>query len=329
MDLIQHNGQPRYGHLAVTPKTINIDRYEYKSLDGTILQGWRKRLHYKKYKFCTIQHQHYSIGLAIANTAWLGHSFLYIYDHQQHEIMTWEAQHLLSRKTVLDEQPLFNQSYFEKYPYQLTIEHANGVRYIQFLKLGEIQLSARIFCAGTQALSLCHPTHLNGWRYTQKLMTLNCEGFFQDKQGKIIPFDQHSLVSLNDTCGFQSQVQEMHHLSCNFYDQQQQRIGLHLVSQHDQHVYSENSLWLNGNLFALDQVIFQQDAADVWHVYSVDQRLHLTIQISRSRRGRLNLPLLENKFKSWQATVNGYVKHQGQEIIFSDQYAVFAQHLEN
>lgn len=40
------------------------------------------------------------------------------------------------------------------------MQHANGVRYIQVTKYGEIQLKARIFCAGTDALSLCSPTAL-------------------------------------------------------------------------------------------------------------------------------------------------------------------------
>ena len=35
----------------------------------------------KKFKFCSIQHEHYTIGLAIADIAWAGHGFVYIYDH--------------------------------------------------------------------------------------------------------------------------------------------------------------------------------------------------------------------------------------------------------
>lgn len=99
----------------------------------------------------------------------------YIYDHETGQVIEWNAIQPLGHKTYLDEQPLFNQSYFSKSPYQFDIQHANGVRYIRVTKYGEICLSARIFCAGTDILSLCTPTGINGWTYTQKQTTLAVE----------------------------------------------------------------------------------------------------------------------------------------------------------
>ena len=186
MDLIQANGQPHYGRFSELPKKIDYQAYQYKSPYGEVLSGWRKRLKYKKFKFCSIQHEHYTIGLAIADIAWAGHGFVYIYNHMTGEVQEWNAINFLSRNTVLDEQPLFNQSFFEKSPFQIEIQHANGVRYIRVTKYGEIKLSARIFCAGTDPLSMCSPTGINGWTYTQKLTTLGCEGYFVNKTGQSI-----------------------------------------------------------------------------------------------------------------------------------------------
>ncbi len=70
MDLIQENGQPRYGRFESVPSTIHVQRYIYKTPYGKVLKGWRKQLKYKKFKFCGIQHKHYSIGLAIADIGW-------------------------------------------------------------------------------------------------------------------------------------------------------------------------------------------------------------------------------------------------------------------
>ncbi|MGY6581695.1 DUF2804 family protein [Klebsiella pneumoniae] len=112
----------------------------YKTPYGKVLKGWRKQLKYKKFKFCGIQHKHYSIGLAIADIGWVGHGFFYIYDHETGQVIEWNAIQPLGHKTYLDEQPLFNQSYFSKSPYQFDIQHANGVRYIRVTKYGEICL---------------------------------------------------------------------------------------------------------------------------------------------------------------------------------------------
>ena len=75
MDLIQPNGQPNYGRFSALPQHIDLNQYIYKNPYGKVLTGWRKRLKYKKFKFCCIQHQHYTIGLAIADIAWAGHGF--------------------------------------------------------------------------------------------------------------------------------------------------------------------------------------------------------------------------------------------------------------
>lgn len=53
MDLIQENGQPRYGRFKEIPKSIDYNAYQYKNPYGDVLKGWRKQLKYKKFKFCT------------------------------------------------------------------------------------------------------------------------------------------------------------------------------------------------------------------------------------------------------------------------------------
>ncbi len=246
MDLIQANGQPRYGRFKELPKSIDYQAYQYKNPYGRVLSGWRKHLKYKKFKFCSIQHEHYTIGLAIADIAWAGHGFVYVYNHMSNEVLEWNAINFLSRNTVLDEQPLFNHSYFHKSPFQIDIQHANGVRYINVSKYGEIKLSARIFCAGTDPLSMCSPTGINGWTYTQKLTTLGCEGFFINKQGQTIQFNERSFASLDDTCGFLRPETAWFWLSCNFWDVNHNRIGLNLASGVNESFGNENCLWVNG-----------------------------------------------------------------------------------
>ena len=202
MDLIQTNGQPRYGRFEHVPSRINLDDYIYKTPDGQVLKGWRKQLKYKKFKFCGLQHEHFSIGIAIVDLSWAGHAFYYVYDHLSQKVIEWNAIQPLALKTQLDEQPLFSQSFFKKSAYQFDMQHANGVRYIQVTKHGETQLKARIFCAGTDALSMCSPTGINGWTYTQKQTTLAVEGFFISPDQQRIDFNEQSLAALDDTCGF-------------------------------------------------------------------------------------------------------------------------------
>jgi len=326
MDLIQANGQPHYGRFSELPKKIDYQAYQYKSPYGEVLSGWRKRLKYKKFKFCSIQHEHYTIGLAIADIAWAGHGFVYIYNHMTGEVQEWNAINLLSRNTVLDEQPLFNQSFFEKSPFQIEIQHANGVRYIRVTKYGEIKLSARIFCAGTDPLSMCSPTGINGWTYTQKLTTLGCEGYFVNKTGQTIQFHERTFASLDDTCGFLRPETAWFWLSCNFWDTENRRVGLNLASGVNESFGNENCLWINGVLYPLTDVLFQPDDDGSWSIRSLDHRLNLTVSTGWRRYENLNLRLVGSQFSQWQAKISGTIQQDDTEIILLNEYGLLEQH---
>ncbi|MDM1755007.1 DUF2804 domain-containing protein [Acinetobacter towneri] len=326
MDLIQANGQPHYGRFSELPKKIDYQAYQYKSPYGEVLSGWRKRLKYKKFKFCSIQHEHYTIGLAIADIAWAGHGFVNIYNHMTGEVQEWNAINFLSRNTVLDEQPLFNQSFFEKSPFQIEIQHANGVRYIRVTKYGEIKLSARIFCAGTDPLSMCSPTGINGWTYTQKLTTLGCEGYFVNKTGQTIQFHERTFASLDDTCGFLRPETAWFWLSCNFWDTENRRVGLNLASGVNESFGNENCLWINGVLYPLTDVLFQPEDDCSWSIRSLDHRLNLTVSTGWRRYENLNLRLVGSQFSQWQAKISGTIQQDDTEIILLNEYGLLEQH---
>lgn len=326
MDLIQSNGQPNYGRFNALPQHIDLNQYVYKNPYGKVLTGWRKRLKYKKFKFCCIQHEHYTIGLAIADIAWAGHGFVYVYDHLKNEVIEWNAINLLAANTVLDEQPLYNQSHFSKSGMQLDIQHANGVRYIQVSKHGELQLSARIFCAGTDPLSLCSPTGINGWTYTQKLTTLGCEGFFKNKRGNIIQFNERTFASLDDTCGFLRPETAWFWLSCNFWDTENNRIGLNLASGVNESFGNENCLWVNGVLYPVADVLFQQQDDNQWIIRSLDNKLNLMISTGWRRYENLNLRLVGSQFSQWQAKVSGTIEQDNKEIVLLNEYGLLEQH---
>jgi len=327
MDLIQSNGQPRYGRFKDVPSKINVNQYIYKTPYGKVLTGWHKHLKYKKFKFCGIQHEHYSIGIAIADIGWAGHGFIYVYDHSTNEVLEWNANTILGRGTSLDEQPLYSQSHFNKSPFEFEMQHANGVRYIRATRNGEEQLKARIFCAGTEPLSLCSPNGINGWTYTQKKTTLAVEGFFINKDKARIDFNEKTLASLDDTCGFLRPETAWFWLSCNFWDTQGNRIGLNLASGVNESFGNENCLWVNGVLYAVADVLFEKIDANLWSIRSLDQKLNLTVETGWRRFENLNLRLVGSQFSQWQSRISGTVESEVGECIQLDQaYGLLEQH---
>ena len=200
------------------------------------------------------------------------------------------------------------------------------MRYIRVTKYGEIKLSARIFCAGTDPLSMCSPTGINGWTYTQKLTMLGCEGYFINKTGQTIQFHERSFASLDDTCGFLRPETAWFWLSCNFWDTENRRVGLNLASGVNESFGNENCLWINGVLYPLTDVLFQPEDDGSWSIRSLDHRLNLTVSTGWRRYENLNLRLVGSQFSQWQAKISGTIQQNGTEIILLNEYGLLEQH---
>lgn len=326
MDLIHSNGRPRFGRLDPAPDKISVDQYCYRTPYGEVLKGWRKRLKYKKFKFCSIQHQALSFGVAIVDLGWMYHAFFYLYDHAEQHVEEWHANQLNFRRASVDEQPHFSQSYFYKSGYEIVMEHAHGVRQLRVSKRGEILCTARIFCASSQALDLCCPNGINGWTYTHKQTALSVEGYLMHR-GQCIQFNDSSLAAIDDTCGFLRPETAWFWLSVQFTDQHNRRIGINLASGVNDSFDNENSLWVNGEIVPLSDVLFQRIEDEVWHISSLSQQLDLTVKTGWRRYENLNLRIVGSQFSQWQARVTGVIRGVvEEEIKLNEEYALLEQH---
>lgn len=78
MDLIQENGQPRYGRFESVPSTIHVQHYIYKTPYGKVLKGWRKQLKYKNLNSAAFNINTIVLVWQLQILAGLGTVFLYL-----------------------------------------------------------------------------------------------------------------------------------------------------------------------------------------------------------------------------------------------------------
>ncbi len=143
----------------------------------------------------------------------------------------------------------------------------------------------------------------------------------------MIHFNDQSLASLDDTCGFLRPETAWFWLSCNFWDQQGQRIGLNLASGVNESFGNENCLWINGVLYAVADVLFEKIDTNVWSVRSLDQKLNLHIETGWRRFENLNLRLVGSQFSQWQSRISGSIESEtGETIQLNQEYGLLEQH---
>ena len=156
---------------------------------------------------------------------------------------------------------------------------------------------------------------------------LAVEGFFVNRQREVIQFHERSLAALDDTCGFLRPETAWFWLSCNFWDVQNNRVGINLASGVNESFGNENCLWVNGVLYPLQDVLFEKQDEQFWTIRSLDNRLNLSVQTSWRRYENINLRLVGSQFSQWQAKISGTIQCEGQpEIICLNEYGLLEQH---
>lgn len=322
MKLINENGVPMYGRSIQLPSEFNVQAYQNHFLGHPL----KRKLRYKKFSFIGIQHQQYSIGLAIADLAWVGHGFYYCYDRDTQQYVDYHALQPLAYQTQAQEITSKGQfNYFKHRNIEIYSKHGAKHRKVDVRRnnhtLAEFKILAQ---PNYHPLYLCSPTGIRGWTFTHKSMCLPIQGHFMFNDQRI-EFDENSLASLDDSCGFLRPETEWFWLSCQTIVNGH-KIGINLASGVNESVGNENCLWIDDQLFALGDVIFTALNSHAWHIYSLDGTIDLTVKNGWRRYERVNAGLVASQFSQWLCEVKGKIGTAEQTIHIDQANALFEQH---
>lgn len=73
---------------------------------------------------------------------------------------------------------------------------------------------------------------------------------------------------------------------------------------------NENTLWVDGRLYPLTDILFEQQNENCWSIRSLDERLNLLVETGWCRFENINLRLIGSQFNQWQAKVSGTIEHE-------------------
>ena len=321
MKLIQGNGQPIYGRFENAVSEINIEDYQNKFLNNE----FKKKLRYKKFSFIGIQHQEFSIGFAVADLAWVGHGFYYCYQRKTEQAQDYHALSPLALSTQVQEATQKNQfNCFKHADIEIFSKQNKKSRQLIVRQSSHILCEAEIDLTQRQPLYMCSPTGVRGWTYTHKSMALPVKGYI-NFAGEKIEFDEKTLASIDDSCGFLRPETEWFWLSCQTWINGQ-KIALNFASGVNESVSNENCLWVDGRLYAMSDVIFERLGDRIWHIYTLDQTVDLTVYTAWRRYEKINAGLIASEFSQWMATIEGSILFEDDKITFDSAYALLEEH---
>lgn len=321
MKLIQEYGQPHYGRFKEPVSEINREDYHNPFLAHPL----KKKLRYKKFSFMGIQHEAFSVGFAVVDMALIGHGFYYCYDRETEQSDDFNALRPVILSTQVEEATQKNQfNYFKSAQIEIYTKQTKKARNVLIRRKNQILCEAEIDCREREPLYMCSPTGVRGWTYTHKSVALPVKGYVHFKNQKI-EFNQNTLASIDDSCGYLRPDTEWFWLSCQAFIHGQ-KIGINFASGVNESVGNENCVWIDGKIYAMDDVIFDRINERTWQIYTLNRSIDLTVYTTWRRYENVNTTILASEFSQWMAMIDGRITINEQQIEFSSVYALLEEH---
>jgi hypothetical protein len=333
--LIDANGSPRWGRFSHTVRRINGREAKLRTPMGGAASAFARHFHYKQFQYFGIISDDLLIGCALANTAWIGLAFLYVYDTRNGKLHEYTWRSPFARAMSLSESPREGESRFVQSGIAISMGYAEEGD--SLTKSLSIQCDALTLNASMtedrdyQPMSLCTRTGINGWTYANKVAGVAVQGelHWNDKQ--------HSLAQLN-ACGHHDfsagymRRETFWNWACLSGTVDGQKLGFNLSCGVNETSETENCLWLDGKLIKLNTVRFdynQDNLERAWRIHTNDEnedgsnsnKVDLTFTPEGNHQEKLNLGLFASNFNQLFGRFNGSISlKSGATLTLKDQY---------
>ena len=324
MDNLFQQGKPLWGRFNQVPDVISLSDFNYQSPFGRPITGIKKHLAFKRFQFISLNHANLMIGLAIVDLGWVGHGFFYAHDMNSKQTIALSGLQPLAHHTHVSTNRM-GKSYFKHRAFNILIQKKTDTWQVNVKQGKHMILNALIDgFSSQQPLSLCSPTGVNGWTYTHKNTGLTPSGqlYFNHQ---VIDLKDDFLVGIDESCGMLRHETAWHWLFLNTKINGK-IIGLNLAMGVNETAFSENSMWINGQIFELPPVLFTQTDASQWHVHSQNQQINLYITTDWVRQEAKNFIVVASQFKQWVALISGDICINNQTIHLEQTLGLLEQH---
>jgi hypothetical protein len=318
--LVDVRGQPAKGIFPDSVPCINGLEADYRNGLGKPVPRWRRRLHYKQFQYFGVISDDILIGCALADTALLGLAFVYVFDVRQQQLREYTWRSPLARAMTLSDSPTEGESRFSRpgIDIRLGYRRDQGVL-VKTLDIASrhIEVSAEMREDGFTPMSLCTRAGVNGWVYANKVAG-------QPVTGRLRVDDRQLDLAALDACGHHDfsagfmRRETFWNWACFSGRQQGQRVGINLSCGVNETTYTENCLWIDGQLIKVDTVRFDYDADDLmqpWRVTSLDGQVELSFLPQGNHREAMNLGLFASNFNQLFGQFSGVLRPTGRPAI--------------
>lgn len=340
--LINSHGKPNFGRFSKPVNEVNMKDADYRTPLNKVAGKWKKHFHFKQFQYFGGIADDLIFGCALANTAYLGAVFIYVYRISDKKMLTWQFKRPLAFGLNMTNRPDNGVSTFKSgnkkilMRYQLNSQGER--RKILDIDFGaELTLQAEMIESPEyEAMALCTPSSINGWVYAQKTAALSVTGKVQCSLGEYDLAEQNAFGHHDFSAGYMKRETFWNWACFSGIHQPNHKIknapalGLNVSWGVNETGYSENCFWVDNIIHSLPQVQFKFDRDDehsTWRVTSDNQQIDLSFTPEGMHKENINAGLLATNFKQIFGRFNGFlITEDGKRFEIENYYGFVEDH---
>ncbi|MCG8312318.1 MAG: DUF2804 domain-containing protein [Pseudomonadales bacterium] len=300
--LITADGQPQFGVFDHPMREINYRDYDYHSTMDRKANPLAKYFHFNQFQFVGLTNDDLIFGCALVDIKYLSNAFVYLFDRKSQQLDEYSFLQPLALNAALSTHPDAGASRFKKGKafFEISATEQPRQRRLKVTIGKSVAVDVTISEPDNyQPLSVCTQNGYSGWTYTQKAPALKGNGVIRWKGETIDVGPAQTLGSYDWSCGYMRRETAWNWASLSGRLEDGRTIGFNFASGVNETGFTENAIWVDGQLHKIGQVRFVYDRKDryaQWKLQSCDGLVDLTFEAEGERSEKLDVVLLASNF---------------------------------
>lgn len=300
--LVDDRGRVRLGRFEHTLARINGRSASRLNAMGRPAGRLARHFGYKQFQYFGLISERFLLGCALADTAWLGVAFVYLYDTATGELKEWTWKRPLGRALHLSASPRRGESRLDGKNVSLCMayeETGGGLIKRLHIDLPELKLEATLVEGEAyQPMSLCTRTGVSGFTYANKVAGVPADGHLT-WGGETRSLATLEAYGHHDFTAGYLRRRTYWNWACTSTRLDGHDLGFNLSCGVNETSFSENCLWRDGILIQLGGIHFEYDRRrlfDPWRITDEAGHVDLIFTPGGCHEERMNLGLFASNF---------------------------------
>ena len=321
--LIDKNGSVALGLFDRPVADINHRDYDCRTVMNRPASRLARWAGYNRFQYFGIVSDDLIAGCAFADTRWVGLIFVYLFEPKTGKMIEKTFRRPLAAGLKLCDSPVSGSSHFRagKNRIDMGYDAASGRKSLAMKiasKHGDIEMDLWFNEADYQPLSICTRAARTGWVYAQKAAGAAAYGTIKGPTGNFDLEKIRACAHHDFSAGYMRRETWWNWACLSGYLADGSTVGLNISCGVNETSFSENGLWVNGQLESLGLAAFQfqrGNADSEWTISTNDGRLELHFKPLGAHCEKIYAVFLASDFSQFFGHFNGRIIRSNGDVI--------------